>query len=86
MPQSAADIHGPWIDPEYQSGLVARCKRYWSVPVAELPNEILATFLRQEIALRLVIPEARKRLEAGMDDESEIYEGELANAFEKYKG
>ena len=46
----------------------------------ELTNEALATFLRQRIALQLVVPEALKRLEAGFDDDSELFEGELANA------
>jgi CDI immunity proteins len=75
-----ADVAGPWVEPDFRSGLIERCKRYWNVPIAELPNEILATYLRQQIALRLVIPEARKRLQTGMDDGSEMYEGELAKA------
>jgi hypothetical protein len=78
-----ADIEGSWVDPHFDSGLIERCKRYWSVPVTELPNEMPATYLRQRIALQLIIPEARKRLEAGVDDDSELYDGELAQAFEK---
>jgi hypothetical protein len=68
------------MDPDFESGLIKRCKRYWSVPVVDLPNEMLATFIRQGIALPLVVPEARRRLEAGIDDDSEIYDGELAHA------
>ncbi len=41
---------------------------------------MLATFLRQEIALPLILPEARRRVAAGIDDDSELYDGELANA------
>jgi len=77
---SVADVEGPWVDPDFDSGLIERCRRYWNVPVPELPNEILATYLRQRIAFQLVMPEARKRLEAGFDDDSEIYDGELAQA------
>ena len=77
---SVADVEGPWVDPDFDSGLIERCKRYWNVPVPELPNEILATYLRQRIALQLVMPEARKRLETGFNDDSEMYEGELSEA------
>jgi hypothetical protein len=77
------DIEGPWVDPDFCSGLVERCKRYWKVPVTELPNEMLATYLRQKIALPLMIPEARKRMEAGIDDDSELYDGELAHALKE---
>lgn len=79
-PRSVADIEGQWADPDFESGLVQHCRRYWSVPVPELPNGMLAMFLRQRIALQIIIPEVRKRLEAGIDDESELYDGELANA------
>ena len=78
-----ADVVGPWADSDFESGLIGRCRRYWSVPVIELPNEMLATFLRQRIALQLVVPEARKRLEAGTDDGSEFYDGELEEALKR---
>jgi hypothetical protein len=75
-----ADIEGPWVEPDFPSGLINRCKRYWGVPVTELPNEMLATYLRQRIALQLMIPEARNRIEAGIDDDSGLYDGELEQA------
>ena len=78
--QSVADVEGPWVDPDFESGLIERCKRYWYVPVVELPNDILATYIRQRIALPLVVAEAHRRLAAGFDDDSEMYDGELANA------
>lgn len=78
--QSVADVEGPWVDPNFDAGLIERCRRNWSVPVRELTNEILATYIRQKIGLSVVVPEARKRLAAGFDDESELYDGELANA------
>jgi hypothetical protein len=77
------DMEGPWVDPDFHSGLIERCKRYWSVPVTELPNEMPATYLRRRIALQLIIPEARKRIEARIDDDSELYDGELAQALDK---
>ena len=79
-PRSVAGVAGAWVDPGFDSGLTERCRRYWDVPVPDLPNGMLATYLRQRVALQLIIPEARKRLEAGIDDDSELYDGELAEA------
>ncbi len=81
--KSVADVEGSWVDPDFDSGLIARCKRDWSIPVTELSNEALATYLRQQIALELVIPEARMRVEPGFDDGSEIEDGELAAALQR---
>jgi hypothetical protein len=41
---------------------------------------MLATFLRQRIATDAILEEATKRLTAGIEDDSEMYEGELALA------
>jgi hypothetical protein len=79
--QSVADVLGPWIDSDFDSGLIERLRRAWSIPIPELPNQMLATFLRQELAMEVILPEAKKRLEAGIDDDSELYEGELAAAY-----
>ena len=63
--RSAADVDGPLVDtPGLETGLVLRCKKHWTTPIVELSNAMLATFLRQRIALRLVVPEAQKRLDA----------------------
>jgi hypothetical protein len=48
--------------------------------VGELSNYVLATFIRQRRALRLVVPEAKRRIAAGYTDETELYDEELANA------
>ncbi len=77
---TAADICGPWIDPDWQSGLIERVRDFWSVPIAELPDAGLALFLRQRIAVEPVLVEARRRLALGQPDDSELYDGELANA------
>jgi len=58
--QTVADIAGPWTDPHFDSGLIERLKRNWTTPVGEFSNEALATFLRQRIALELIVPEAKK--------------------------
>lgn len=77
---SVADIVGPWIDPDWDSGLIERCRQSWSTPISELSNEMLATFLRQQIAVDVILEEATKRLTASFDDDSELSEGELAAA------
>lgn len=62
------------------TGLVERCKQHWFVPVNQLPDKMVATYLRQNIATALMIDEASRRLAAGIADGSELYEGEMADA------
>jgi hypothetical protein len=81
--QCVADFEGPWVEPEFDSGLIARCRAYWTVPVSELPNSILATFLRQRMAMSLVVAEAQSRIEAHVNDESEMFDGELLDALKE---
>lgn len=58
---SVADVQGPWVDPGFESSLIARCCAHWSVPVSEVSNYMLATFIRQRIALGLVVPKGRSQ-------------------------
>ena len=74
---SVADFQGPWIDPNFESSLIARCRENWSVPIFEVTNCVLATFIRQRIALGLVVPEAKRRIAAGYFDDTELYDEEL---------
>jgi hypothetical protein len=78
-----AEIVGPWIDPDFDSGLVERCRESWSIPIDKLSNEMLATFLRQQVATDAILEESLKRLAAGFDDHSELYSGELAAAVQE---
>jgi hypothetical protein len=78
--KSIADVEGPWTDPHTETGLVARCKQHWSTPACDLSNQMIATYLRQKIAIGLMLAEARRRLEGGIEDGSELYDGELAAA------
>jgi hypothetical protein len=43
-------------------------------------NHVLATFIRQRLALGLVVPEARRRIAAGFVDGTELYADELSVA------
>ena len=84
--KSVADVEGPWVGQAFASGLIERCRRGWEVPVGELSNEMLATYLRQRIGLAVVVPEARRRVGEGYDDGSEMYEGELGEALKGVGG
>jgi hypothetical protein len=79
-PLSVADVLGPWKECDFDSGLIQRCRRYWSVPVSDLPNEVLATFLRQKIAVELIASEVKRRIAEDFHDDTEMYDKELENA------
>lgn len=79
---SIADILGPWAEPDWDSGLIDRCRRAWSRPLRELSRGELATLLRQRIAVEHVLPVARQRVQYGVDDGTEMYDGELEDAIE----
>lgn len=79
---SVADIVGRWVEPDWESGLIDRCRRAWSRPLRDLSREELATLLRQRIAVEHVLPVARQRVQSGVDDDTEMYDGELEAAIE----
>src|ERR1041384_6735679 len=81
---SVGDIEGPWVDPEFNSGLIEQCKRYWSTPIGELPDLMIATYLTQDFAAQQVAAEAQKRANAGTSDGSVLYEGQLSEALRSY--
>lgn len=80
QPTTVADIEGPWVNPNYESGLIDRCRRGWNTPVTQLTNNLLSTYLRQKFALPLIIPEAQKRVASNFVDDTELYDEELKNA------
>jgi hypothetical protein len=75
-----ADIEGPWCEPGFESSLINRLRENWDVPIGQVSNYVLATFIRQRRALTLVLPEAHRRLLAGFTDGTELYEEELSIA------
>ena len=79
---SIADLLGPWEDPHFDSGLLERCRNAWSKPFSDLTNEELATLLRQKIAVTHLLPVAQYRVDLHIDDETEIFDGELKDAIE----
>jgi hypothetical protein len=84
--KTVSDILGPWEDPDWDSGLIARLKAAWDKPIDQLSNEELATFLRQDMAVQHILPTALHRVEAKIDDDTEMYEGELQAAVQAAKG
>jgi hypothetical protein len=79
---SVADILGPWVESDWNSSLMDRCRGAWNKPITDLSREELATLLRQRFAVEHVLPVARQRIQDGVDDDTEMYEGELAAAIE----
>jgi hypothetical protein len=77
---SIADILGPWVDPHWDSGLIDRCKNAWNKPLRNLSNDELATLLRQRVAVKHLLPIAKKRTAGGVEDGTETHEGELQAA------
>jgi len=78
---SVADLLGPWVEPGWDSGLVARCRGAWNKPLGELSREELATLLRQKLAVEHLLPVARKKLQE-TDDDTEMFDGELVEAIQ----
>ena len=81
-PISVADILGPWVEPNWDSGLIERCRNAWNKPLQNLTNQELATLLQQRFAVERLLPIASERVQNGFDDDTEIYDGELESAIE----
>jgi hypothetical protein len=79
--KSLADLLGNWVQPDWDSGVIKRCRIAWTKPLQELSREELATLLRQRVAVEHLLPLARERLRSG-DDHSELFAGELEQAIE----
>jgi len=62
--------------------LIDRCRKAWSKPLRDLSNEELATLLRQRFAVEHLLPIATKRLADGVEDDTEMYGGELQAAID----
>ena len=80
MPLALADILGPWQQPDFESGLIARCRNMWAKPLESLSNHELVTCLQQDLAAEYVLPIAKKRLHEHVDDDTEFFEGQLTEA------
>lgn len=79
---SVSDVLGPWVETDWESGLIDRCRQAWNRPLKDLSNEELATLLRQNIAVEHVLPIAKHRVQNRIDDKTLKYDGELEAAIE----
>lgn len=80
MSLTLAQLLGPWQQPNFESGLIARCRNAWDKPLDSFSNLELVICLQQDLAVDHVIPVAKKRLQDAVDDDSEMFEGQLAEA------
>ena len=77
---SLADVLGPWQQPDWESGLIERCRLAWSTPFRDLTDGQLAMLLRQSFAVTHLLPIAQERLQNATSDDTELYDGELQSA------
>ncbi len=75
-----ADVLGPWQQPDWDSGLIEQCRLTWQTPFRELNSGQLAMLLRQGFAVSHLLPVAQSRIRDGIDDDTELYDGELQSA------
>jgi hypothetical protein len=80
MSLTLAQILGPWQQPDFESGLIARCRNAWDKPLESLSNHELVTCLQQDLAIAHILPLAKKRLHEKFDDDTELVDGQLAEA------
>ncbi|WP_130430373.1 hypothetical protein [Rivibacter subsaxonicus] len=83
--KTVADIAGPWIG-EASTGLLERCKVHWNVPIAQLSDLMIATFLSQGVATDEMLGEAKYRLASRPRDDTEHFDGQLEEAVRRADG
>lgn len=81
---SIKDIKGPWVG-DAPTGLLQRCKADWSTSFSNLEDIMIVTYLNQKIALYHMILEAEYRLENEERDDSELFDGQLNEAYKNAK-
>ncbi len=81
---SVKDIEGVWSG-DAITGLMQHCKDAWEIPLIELEDIMVVTFLNQKIALSHMILEAERRLKDEKPDDSELYDDQLKEAYERAK-
>jgi len=79
QPQIAASIMGPWSG-EASTSLQQRCRDAWGKTLNELSDLMVATFLNQRIAVPQMLAEALRRLSSEPRDDTEYFDGQLAEA------
>ena len=80
MRNTLAEILGPWQQPDFESGLIARCRNLWEKPIESFTNQEIVTCLQQGLAIDHLLPMAEERLQRRFEDDSELFDGQLAEA------
>lgn len=78
---TVANLLGPW-EGEVSTTLMQRCRDDWDTPMHELSDLMVATFLSQQIAASWMVIEAKRRLNLEPRDETEYFDGQLAEALQ----
>jgi hypothetical protein len=76
---SVCAVMGSWQG-NALTGLMQHCRDYWEVPLCDLPDLMVATFLNQEIAGPQMREEAEYRLKNKERDDTEYFDGQLLEA------
>ena len=79
---SVENIEGPWKG-DTPTGLLERCKHSWHIPLHQLTDVMVVTFLNQNIATKYMLIEAKRRLKENKPDDTELFEGQLEESVAK---
>ena len=82
--KSVSTIVGPWQG-EASTGLMQRCRDSWEMPLSELSDLMVATFLNQQVAVVEMLKEAESRLKRIERDDSEYFESQLLESLTEAK-
>lgn len=76
---SVSSTMGPW-EGEAATGLMRRCRDSWEVPLGDLSDLMVATYMSQQIAEVKMCEEAEFRLKNKERDDTEYFDGQLQEA------
>ncbi|AQT97173.1 hypothetical protein [Pseudomonas azotoformans] len=79
---TVSNLLGPWRG-DACTGLMQRCREAWDTALTNLDDLMVATFLRQNIAVTHMLIEAQRRIEVQERDGTEYFEGQLLEAIER---
>ena len=78
---TVANLLGLW-EGEAPTTLMQSCRDDWNIPIQELSDLMVATFLSQQIATSWMVIEAKRRLSLEQRDDTEYFDGQLAEALQ----
>ena len=81
---TVSSLIGPWKGAA-STMLLQRCRDAWDTPFEALSDLMVATFLSQRIAVPQLLVEAMRRLDSEPRDDTEYFDGQLAEAVSALK-